>query len=569
MAARVRAWIFGRCGFAVFAIAALGCFAWATSISAAQREASLSVRLSPLNISQPTSMRLREFAHSPGQQVPADLPTDESASDSTSEYDVSLGAQPLTPVDLALSIVMPEGEPDAFSVYPVTVRFAPAAWNTPVSIEVTAIDDDFDNPGDERTGSILHTASGGVYTGVSASLSVVVSDDDTRGLAFSPSALQLRDSQQGQYSVALTSRPADAVTQVHIDGGGDLDLKGSGDADFSDELTLSFNADAWNTPQPVFARWGGSLGGARQEHFVLLPHAAQSDGEYKDNEVSGHVQVSISIIPTPTSTPAPTLTATPALAIVDTFTPTVTRTPTWTPTVTNTPTHTPTVTLTPTVTPTPTVTHTPTITHTPTVTYTPTATYPAIQYERTSTPRPTRTPTATATLTAVVTATATSLVTNTVMPVDRLTPVNTPTAVATATAVFTATATAVATETSTATAEAVAPVVTGTSLAEEPTGTPSVAPTVDAGFALTATALAGDDLGSGALAPLVTPTPTADPNYVEPQAEPTFTLDDSGDSWFDLPALDWWVWAAIAAFILVAVGGMIAGAKALGLARLG
>lgn len=480
MAARVRASFLGRCVVAIAAIAALACFVWAASINAAQREAGYRVYIGLADNSQMASMALRESgraAAADSAEPPADLSESVPAS---SEYALSLASMPLMPVEVALAVVMPEGEPDAFEVDPTTVEFAPAAWNTPVSISVSAIDDDHDNPDDERAGTILHSASGGGYSDISASLSVVVQDDDERGLALSASSVTIRNSGQGRYEVALMSRPVEDTTEIHIDGGGDLRLRSSDGGGFADALTLSFEADSWNTPQPVFVRAGGRLRGSTASHLFLLPHVAHSEGEYKDNDVSHHLEVVVNIVPTRTPVPTARPTLTPAPAETEPFTPTPTASATLTPAPTFTPT--PTLTATPSATPTLTLTSTPTSTST--VTLTPTATFRPVDYERTSTPRPTRTVTATATVTV------TPAVSKTPMPTD--TPAPTETATATVAATVTATVTFVATETPSATST-IAPTATATVVVVLP-AVPSVEPTVTATFVATETPLsaAGD-----------------------------------------------------------------------------
>lgn len=542
MAGRGRVRLFSRFGFAILAIAALACFAWAASISAAQREAGYRLRIGMLNASQLISMDLRESGRDVGAEVEAEGDEDvDEAYPSSLEYEVSLGAMPLDPVRLALSVVMPEGEPDAFSIDPTSVDFAPAAWNTPVSIEVVAIDDDYDNPDDKRVGSILHSASGGVYEGVSASLSVVVRDDDERGLALSHSSVEIRNTARARYDVALTSRPVDEVTEIRIDGGGDLEIGGSAGGAFADDLTLSFDADAWNTPQPIFLRWGGWVGSSSASHLFLLPHVAHSDGEYKDNEVSHHLEVVVNIVPTRTPVPTATATLTPAPAMIDsptpTLTPTASATPTFAPTHTPTPTHT--------LTATSTLTATPTITGTPTVTFTPTATFPAVDYKKTSTPWPTRTATATATVTY------TPMPTDTPEPDDM--PIATNTVTATAVATFTPTATvtetptAVVTETATATATAFAAL----------TGVASVE--VTATFAPTETPLVAVRVVAPDATPTIAPTATSAAGFedVEPTIVPTFEAEPSGQGgigWSDWP----WLAAAILLALVVAALAVIA-----------
>ena len=528
MAARVRASFLGRCIGAIAVIAALGCFAWAASTSAAQREAGYRVYIGLADNAQMRSMALRESGGMPaeGDETPAEpIPT-------SVEYALSLASMPLMPVEVALSVVMPEGEPDAFEVDPTTVEFAPSDWNTSVSIRVSAIDDDYDNPDDERAGTILHSASGGGYSDISASLSVVVQDDDERGLALSASSVTLRNRGQGRYEVALMSRPADDATEIHIDGGGDLLLGGSAGGGFADELTLSFEADSWATPQPVFVRAAGRFRG-RASHMFLLPHVAHSDGEYKDNEVSHHLEIVVNIVPTRTRVPTATATLTPAPAQTEPLTPTATAsaTPTFTPTFTPTPTLTATSTMT--------ATATKTSTATPTFTLTPTATYPPVDYKNTSTPWPTKT----------ATATATEMPASTKTPLPTETPALTKTA--TTAAALAATATLVVTETPTAT-PTIEPTATPTVLIVLPV-VPSIEPTATATFVPTETPMPAV-VAPPESAPTIASTATsvAELENVEPTATATVVPESSEQA-----GIDWETLALIAAAMgVMAVAGL-------------
>ena len=112
MAARVRALFLGRCVGAIAVIAALACFVWAASINAAQREAGYRVYIGLADNSETTSMALRESgraAAADSAEPPAGISESVPAS---SEYALSLASMPLMPVEVALSVVMPEGEPD-------------------------------------------------------------------------------------------------------------------------------------------------------------------------------------------------------------------------------------------------------------------------------------------------------------------------------------------------------------------------------------------------------------------------------------------------------------------------
>ena len=84
MAAWVRASFLGRCIGAIAAIAALGCFAWAASTSAAQREAGYRVYIGLADNAQMRSMSLRESGGMPaeGDETPAEpISTSDSRND--------------------------------------------------------------------------------------------------------------------------------------------------------------------------------------------------------------------------------------------------------------------------------------------------------------------------------------------------------------------------------------------------------------------------------------------------------------------------------------------------------
>ena len=153
-------------------------------------------------------------------------------------YTVKLSTQPTGPVTVAVS----GHEGTALRLSTTTLSFSTQGWNTPQTVEVTAVDDA--NAVDESE-TLTHTASGGEYGGVSAGLSVTVTDDDTPGLVLSTSTLSVveGDAVGASYTVSLSHEPTETVT-VEISGHGGTDLRLSA-------TTLSYSPDTWNTPQTV------------------------------------------------------------------------------------------------------------------------------------------------------------------------------------------------------------------------------------------------------------------------------------------------------------------------------
>ena len=90
-------------------------------------------------------------------------------------YTVVLDSEPTD--DVVVNIT----KPDMVTLSPATLTFTPSNWSVAQTVTVTAVNDDIDNVGDARTGSITHTVVAGSsdYTGVNASsVSVTVNDDE-------------------------------------------------------------------------------------------------------------------------------------------------------------------------------------------------------------------------------------------------------------------------------------------------------------------------------------------------------------------------------------------------------
>ena len=107
----------------------------------------------------------------------ADDAATDSVTENAGEYTVKLDSRPTANVVIDLSA----GNGAPVTLDKTRLTFTPSSWNDAQTVTVTAIDDSFDNPGDERTASITHTISAGTsdYGSVSAApVSVTVSDDD-------------------------------------------------------------------------------------------------------------------------------------------------------------------------------------------------------------------------------------------------------------------------------------------------------------------------------------------------------------------------------------------------------
>ncbi|MCY4157318.1 MAG: spondin domain-containing protein, partial [Gammaproteobacteria bacterium] len=162
----------------------------------------------------------------------ASLMLDEGGSAS---YTVALDTEPSGPVTVA--IAAPDGA--GVELSPSSLVFDADDWDTPQRVTVSALEDD--DLADE-SGILSHSASGGGYDGVSAEVSVAVSDDDMASLAVSESSLALDEGGSATYTVALGARPSGDVTvAVAVSGGG---VEVSPDS-------LTFSANNWSAAQSV------------------------------------------------------------------------------------------------------------------------------------------------------------------------------------------------------------------------------------------------------------------------------------------------------------------------------
>ena len=126
------------------------------------------------------------------------------------------------------------------------VRFNSSNWNTPMTVNLAAVDDDIDD--DSESVTLGHTASGADYgdAGVTISrVTVNIVDNDTRGVIVSvpPQALGYTEETSAAYTIVLNSEPLGAVT---------IDPESSNPSKVTvAPARLTFNAGNWNTPQTI------------------------------------------------------------------------------------------------------------------------------------------------------------------------------------------------------------------------------------------------------------------------------------------------------------------------------
>ena len=163
----------------------------------------------------------------------AALAPDEGAA---ATYTVALGAAPRGPVTLAVTVSDGAG----VTVSPQRLTFTAEDWDTAQTVTVTALQDaDFA----DESGALAHTATGGGYAGVTATITVTVTDDDEPALVVSSAALAPDEGAAATYTVALGAAPRGPVTlAVTVSDGAGVTVS---------PQRLTFTAEDWDTAQTV------------------------------------------------------------------------------------------------------------------------------------------------------------------------------------------------------------------------------------------------------------------------------------------------------------------------------
>ena len=158
-------------------------------------------------------------------------------------YTVVLTSAPTAEVTIAVA----SDTDTAATVSPASLTFTTADWDTAQTVTVIGVDDDIDNPSDERTATLSHTptsADAGYNTVPIASVTVTVTDDDDAGITVSETELAVAEADgTGAYTLILNTQPAADVTIAVVS---DAPLVAT-----VSSASLTFTPTNWNTAQTV------------------------------------------------------------------------------------------------------------------------------------------------------------------------------------------------------------------------------------------------------------------------------------------------------------------------------
>ena len=133
-----------------------------------------------------------------------------------------------------------------------TLSFNAANYDNAQTVYVQGNADD--NTVSEGNISIAHEASGGGYIGITENLPVMLTDTSEPGLRINPTSLAIKEGTEGNYTVRLTTIPANEVTvAISLDSGPTVTVD-DGDGSFESTGNLTFTAGNWNNPQTVKVR---------------------------------------------------------------------------------------------------------------------------------------------------------------------------------------------------------------------------------------------------------------------------------------------------------------------------
>ena len=204
--------------------------------------------------------------------------TEGHATDAAKTYSVRLSTPPTQTVTVTLTsadagaVSIDDVDGDSSNGVQHTLTFTSSTWETAQTVTARAADDD--NATDESValGAAASTATTSEYTGVTASLTATVDDNETRAVTLSASTLTVPENNSATYTAKLAAQPVGGNVTVTITGAGsgitvDADGGTTGDQD-----TLTFTPQNWSTVQTVTVRAAADANAVTES--VTLTHTA-------------------------------------------------------------------------------------------------------------------------------------------------------------------------------------------------------------------------------------------------------------------------------------------------------
>ena len=207
-----------------------------------------------------------------------------------------LATQPTGTVTVAIT----DDHPDVTVAPPTTLTFDAATWQTAQTFTIRA-GEDLD--GEDETATLTFDPRGADYDGApSATSTVNLTDDETRGVTLSESTLAVPEGGSATYTVRLDTRPFGGTVTVTVGG------TGSGIS--ASPTALTFTGTNWNAPRTV--RVSAAEDDNPTHESVDLTHTVAGADYGREGVAAGTVRATATDNDTPSLRVAPT-----ALALVE------------------------------------------------------------------------------------------------------------------------------------------------------------------------------------------------------------------------------------------------------------
>ena len=157
-------------------------------------------------------------------------------------FTVNLAARPTSNVIVTIT----SSDPESVRVIPSTMTFTPLAHARTQTVNLVTPNDDDAN--DERV-TVTLTSSGGGYDGLSRTVTVNVTDDDTAGFVLSDDDLTVPEGTSTTFTVALATQPDSTVTVTVASA--DTTAASVNEQTPGDPVVLTFSPDSYTQAQTV------------------------------------------------------------------------------------------------------------------------------------------------------------------------------------------------------------------------------------------------------------------------------------------------------------------------------
>ena len=185
-----------------------------------------------------------------------------------------------TRVTVAATAVSPAVSRD-FTLRGSTLTIGAYQTSSEGTVTLTAQDNDVDGPQETKAVTVTGTVPSNSPVTAPAEVTLTITDEDTRGVTVTPTALSVNEGASADYTVVLTSQPTEAVT---------VTLTAPANPDVTVNRTeLVFQPGSWNTAQTVTVEAAQDPGA--EDEAATITHTV-SGGDYA-GETAAAVQVQV------------------------------------------------------------------------------------------------------------------------------------------------------------------------------------------------------------------------------------------------------------------------------------